>query len=84
MRSLVGAWLRQGVCLTSPEVKTERPTVNAQQGGGSMDLETWGWLGMALLVVSCAVPLLASWRDFRRRYAEMRERAAEYHASGNV
>ena len=49
-----------------------------------MDLDTCGCFGVALIVASGAVPLWRSWLDFRRRYAGMRERAAEYHARGSV
>jgi hypothetical protein len=49
-----------------------------------MDPDTCGCIGVALLAVSCAVPLWRSWLDFRKRYAKMRERAAEHQASGNV
>lgn len=49
-----------------------------------MDTEAAGYLGAAMLALFFARPVWISWCDFRKRYAEMRERAEEYHARGNV
>jgi hypothetical protein len=49
-----------------------------------MQSVVFGLLGVLLMAVYVAPSLWVSWRDFRKRYAQMRERAAEYHARGSV